>query len=245
MVFEFKTKSSSLQGLHNFCGEHSNVIVCGSRHRKCRKIFGEICCPCPWKMKLKYLDLPRKRKIGVKHFWARNLKAKRNAENFGREFLGGNFVGGPEALEKQGRKIRLKSALQNLGIKKCPELITKDFTPQFSSDNLQLLHLVARTHAVTPIALHNVAADSHSFRDVAGMSRYTLQKTVSHLFPTPPIVIMFGVFWREKNRRKIGGGEVSHWKCQRRRGNISLPKTDCAKQGCRSYTHTNRATLCH
>ena len=35
------------------------------------------------------------------------------------------------------------------------------------------------------------------------------QKTVSHLFSHPPVAIAFGVFWRVKNRHKIGG-----WRCR-------------------------------
>ena len=45
----------------------------------------------------------------------------------------------------------------------------------------------------------------------------------AQVFP-PPVAVVFGVFWREKNRRKIGGGEVLHWKCQRCRGKVSFRK---------------------
>ena len=76
---------------------------------------------------------------------------------------------------------------------------------------LQREPLVAHTcsdpNRATQCRAHNVAADSRSFRDVTGMSRYTPPKDrVAPVFPTPPVAVVFGVFWKDKNRRKIAGG---------------------------------------
>ena len=75
------------------------------------------------------------------------------------------------------------------------------------------------------------------------MSRYTpLKDRVAPVFP-PSVAVVFGVLCREGKRREIGWGvalevpEVSQ--------EHFLPKTDRATRGCSSYTHTNRATLCH
>ena len=81
------------------------------------------------------------------------------------------------------------------------------------------------TIVVTPIALHSVAANSSSFRDVAEVSRY-----IPH--PPPP---------KRPCRTYLATPHVAvSW------GN-SLAKTDRATRGYSSYTHTNRdrATLRH
>ena len=84
---------------------------------------------------------------------------------------------------------------------------------------------------------------------------------MSHLFSHPPVAVVFGESEREerekrekrerererereKNRRKIGRGRVALEVPEVSRESF-LPKTDRATRGCRSYTHTNRATLCH
>ena len=68
----------------------------------------------------------------------------------------------------------------------------------------------------TQCRAHNVAADSRSFRDVIEMPRNTPTKhRVAPAFPPP---------WRSCVRCVLERGEVSHWKCQRCRRNISFRK---------------------
>ena len=65
------------------------------------------------------------------------------------------------------------------------------------------------------------------------MSRYTPppQETVSHLFYQPPVaIVVLRMFWREKNRRKLGGG-VLPWKSKRCRGKISFQKRIALHRG--------------
>ena len=73
------------------------------------------------------------------------------------------------------------------------------------------------------------------FRGVAGMSHYPppLKERVASLFP-PPVAVVFGVFCREEKDLRLGGLSLE-----------CLPRMDRATWGCSSYTHTNRATLCH
>ena len=102
------------------------------------------------------------------------------------------------------------------------------------------------TRAVTPIALQRVAhAMSQQIPTASEMSQECRttppQKTVSHLFFHPPVAIVFGVFRRENNRRKIGGGGVALELPEVSR-EIFPPKTDCATRGWRSYTHTKGGT---
>ena len=80
-------------------------------------------------------------------------------------------------------------------------------TKVLQASNMTLVaHTWCDPNRATQCRAHNVAADSRSLRDVAGMSRYTPPKDcVAPVFP-PPVAILFGVFWREKNRHKIGGG---------------------------------------
>ena len=67
----------------------------------------------------------------------------------------------------------------------------------------------------------SVAANSRSLRDVAGVSRYTpptLTKRPCRTYLATPLSVSHGNFFA---------------------------KTDRATRGCSSYTHTNRAALCH
>ena len=76
------------------------------------------------------------------------------------------------------------------------------------------------TVAVTPVALHSVAHTmSQQILAILEMSRYIPQKlTLSHLSCHHSVTVS--------------------------RGSL-LAKTDRATRGCSTYTHTNRATLCH
>ena len=100
------------------------------------------------------------------------------------------------------------------------------FGPSLIQANAQPQPLVAHrccdpcraTHCCT----HSFATNSRNFRDVAGMSCY-----ISH---APP--------------NKTLSHPSCHPSATVSRGHL-LAKTDRATRGCSSYTHTNRATLCH
>ena len=98
--------------------------------------------------------------------------------------------------------------------------------PRREATNLGVFDLVAHhccDHCrATQCRAHSVAANSCNFRDVAGVLSYTRhtpeKKTLSHLSCHPSVTVSQEKF---------------------------LAKTDRATRGCSSYTHTNRATLCH
>ena len=67
--------------------------------------------------------------------------------------------------------------------------------------------------------------------------RYTPRKIkVSHLSPEPPVALSS----HSKRRGPRRGVAAGWWRVLR---HFWVPKTDCATGGCRSYSHTNHATL--
>ena len=87
-----------------------------------------------------------------------------------------------------------------------------------------MAHTCCDPDRATQCRAHSVAANSRSFRDVARVSRHSVtpptvtKETLSYLSCHLPVSVSQGNF---------------------------LAKTDRATWGCSSYTHTNRATLCH
>ena len=60
---------------------------------------------------LKTPSTPRKQKIGVNKFWVRESEIGEECRQVWGVNLGVNFSGGPETMEKQGRKIRYPNSL--------------------------------------------------------------------------------------------------------------------------------------
>ena len=107
--------------------------------------------------------------------------------------------------------------------------------------------MLSGTHLLRPqsrYAVYSVAADSRNFGDVAGMSRYPLKRPCRTCFPTPLSQFCSVFSGGRTTEVRLEGGGVALEVPEMLRENF-LAKTDRATRGCRSYTHTNRATLCH
>ena len=105
-------------------------------------------------------------------------------------------------------------------------------------------HMCCGPNRATQCRARSVAPNSRNFRDVAGMSRYTPRKDrVAPVFPPLCRSCVRSVLERRTDVRLEGGG-VALEVPEASQENI-LPTTDRATRGCRSYTHTNRATLRH
>ena len=109
----------------------------------------------------------------------------------------------------------------------------------FMGARIFLMILVAHPcgdpNRATQCRAQSVASNSRRIRDVAPKSRYTPPNQGVAPFSGPPCRTFLSFAAGR-------GGAAGWWRVSR---HFWVPKTDRATGGCRSYSHTSRATLCN